>query len=188
MSEDNNKSQIVKLIPASSPKKIAEPRQWNVIYTHPRAEKRVNDRLIEEGIETYLPLYTTIRQWSDRRKKVELPLFNSYIFVHITTAERQTVLQVFGVSRFLYFLKKPAVVRPKEILAIKRFLNKTEGLKIRVEKGEYVEIASGPMEGVYGKVIRVGKDKLVLQIEQLNISLVAEVDKAQVRKPLRKHD
>jgi len=169
-------------------KKPVNTKLWLVIYTQPRAEKRVYDRLLEQNIEAYLPLYTTIRQWSDRKKKVELPLFNSYVFVKLNEKERNKVLQVFGVVRFLYYLKKPAIVRPKEIEAIKRFLNKTEGLKIKVEKGDQVEIASGPLEGIYGRVIRVGKGKLVLQIEQLNISLVAEVDKAQVRKPLKKHD
>jgi len=169
-------------------KKHLQKPQWHVIYTHPRAEKRVYARLLEEEVETYMPLYTTIRQWSDRKKKVELPLFNSYVFVKVNEAERLKVLQVEGVSRFVYYLKKPAIVRDKEITAIKKFLNKTEGLRIKVEKGEHVEIASGPMEGVYGKVIRISKDKLVLQIEELNMILVAEVDKAQVRKPLNKHN
>jgi transcription antitermination factor NusG len=166
--------------------KAVSPRQWLVAYTQPRAEKRVYDRLLEAGIETYLPLYTTIRQWSDRKKKVEVPLFNSYIFVRVLESERLNVLQVPGLVRFVYYLQKPAVVRDKEIEAIKKFLNKTEGLKIKVTKGEFVEISSGPMEGINGRVLRVGKEKIILQIEQLNMSLVAEVDKAQVRKPSKK--
>nr|NQU93430.1 UpxY family transcription antiterminator [Bacteroidota bacterium] len=155
---------------------------WLVIYTTPRAEKKVNERLLEAGVETYLPLYTTIRQWSDRKKKVQVPLFNSYIFVNVTQKQRYNVLQVYGVVRFLYYLGKPAIVRQKEIDSIRRFLKQTEGLKIRVEVGEIVEISTGPMEGIYGEVIRVGKEKLVLQIEQLGMSLVAEVEKGMVRK------
>lgn len=169
-------------------KEVAGAKEWNVIYTTPRAEKRVYARLIEEGIDAYLPLYTTIRQWSDRKKKVKLPLFNSYIFVKVNAKERWQVLQVYGVVRFVYYLQKPAVVRQKEIDAIKRFLTKTQGFRISVEKGDQVEIASGPFEGIYGKVIRVGKDKLILQIEQLSMSLTAEVDKGQVKKPLKKMD
>lgn len=172
-----------------SVKKPPDPkRYWRVLYTQPRAEKKVYDRFGEADIEAYLPLYTTIRQWSDRKKKVELPLFNSYIFVHVNESERLKALEVDGVVRYVYYLGKPALVRQKEIDAIKRFLNKTEGLRIRVEQGEHVEIASGPMEGVYGKVIRINKDKLVLRIEQLHMSLIAEVEKTQVRKPLRKLD
>lgn len=159
---------------------------WNVIYTAPRAEKRVYDRLLEENIEAYLPLYTTLRQWSDRKKKVEVPLFNSYIFVRVNPGEHYQVLQINGVVRFVYYMKKPAIIRPKEIMAIKQFLNKSEGFRITVEKGDRVEIAGGPLQGVYGKVIRIGKNKLVLQIEELNLSLVAEVDRALVKKPMKK--
>jgi len=78
-------------------------------------------------------------------------------------------------------LKKPAVVRDKEIEAIRQFLNQTEGLKIKIEVGQKVEIASGPMEGIYGKVVRIGKEKLVLHIEQLSMTLIAEVDRGMVR-------
>ena len=155
--------------------------KWLVIYTAPRAEKRVHERLCESGIHSYLPLYTTLRQWKDRRKKVELPLFNSYVFVKVTERERYNVLQVQGVVRFLFFLGKPAVVRQKEIDAIEKFLNKTQGYRIKVEAGQDVEIAGGPLEGVYGKVLRVGKTKLVLQIEQMGVSVVAELDRGQVR-------
>lgn len=159
----------------------ADSKSWLVIYTTPRAEKKANERLAEQGIETYLPLYKTIRQWSDRKKKVEIPLFNSYVFVKVSEKERLSVLETDGVVRFLYFLGKPAVVRQKEIDAIRLFLQETEGLKIKVEVGQKVEIATGPMEGVFGEVVRVGKDKLMLRIEQLSMSLVAEVDRGMVR-------
>ena len=70
---------------------------WNVLYTTPRAEKKVYNRLVEMDIETYLPLYKTIRQWSDRKKKVEVPLFNSYIFVRSSEKQRFEILSVYGV-------------------------------------------------------------------------------------------
>jgi transcription antitermination factor NusG len=160
---------------------LPDDKKWLVVYTTPRAEKRVNNRLEEQGIETYLPLYKTIRQWSDRKKKVELPLFNSYVFVRVGERERYKVLETNGVVRFLFYLHKPAVVRDNEIEAIRLFLHQTEGLKIKVEVGQKVEISSGPMEGVYGEVVRIGKDKLMLRIEQLSMSLVAEVDRGMVR-------
>ncbi len=170
-----------KILEETEQVKADADKNWLVIYTTPRAEKKVNERLEEQGIETYLPLYKTIRQWSDRKKKVELPLFSSYVFVHVSVKERLQVLETDGVVRFLYYLKKPAVVRPKEIDAIKLFLHETEGLKIKVEVGQKVEIASGPMEGVYGEVIRIGKEKLLLRIEQLSMSLVAEVERGMVK-------
>lgn len=160
---------------------VAE-KAWHVVYTTPRAEKKVNTRLVDAGIETYLPLVKTIRQWSDRKKKVEVPLFNSYLFLFLTEKERFSALQVPGVVRFLYYCGKPAIVKPKEIEAIKRFLNEAEGFQISVQKGDTVEISAGVMEGVYGEVIWVGKNKVLLQIEQLGLILTAEVDKNMLRK------
>jgi transcription antitermination factor NusG len=166
---------------AKGKKKDPNERKWLVVYTKARAEKKVNDRLNEEGIKTYLPLYKTIRKWKDRKKKVELPLFNSYVFVHVNEQERMKVLSVEGVANFIYYLKKPAVVRDREIEAVKLFLSKTEGMKIdvrigNIKIGQQVQIVSGPMEGVFGKVIRIGKGKLVLRIEQLSLEMTAEVD------------
>jgi transcription antitermination factor NusG len=177
MEESRIENRIIKITqPAKKP--VA---QWMVAYTTPRAEKRIYERLCEESIHAYLPLYTTLRQWKDRRKKVELPLFNSYMFVKITEQERKKVLQVPGIIRFLFYLGKPAIIRQKEIDAIRRFLNKSQGYRIQVYTGQVVEIAGGPLEGIYGKVMRIGKSKLVLQIEQMGITVVAEVDRTQVR-------
>lgn len=161
-------------------------RSWNVIYTAPRAEKRVHARLKEMGVISYLPLYTTIRQWSDRKKKVQLPLFTSYLFVKVNEKERLSILEVMGVVRFVFYLGRPAVVRQREIDGIRRFLRQTEGLRIRVRQGDHVEIAGGAMDGLYGEVVRISKHKVLLQIHQMGMSLVAEVDKAMVRKPLKK--
>ena len=162
-------------------KKEKNTPHWLVVYTKSRNEKKVNDRLIENGIETYLPLYKTLRVWKDRKKKVELPLFNSYIFVHVKESDRARVLSVPGVVRFLFYLKKPAVVRDQEIKAIKRFLKRSEGMKIEVKIGEQVLIEAGHFRGVTGKVIRIGKSKLYLHIEQLSIIMTAEIDPALVR-------
>jgi transcriptional antiterminator RfaH len=58
-------------------------KNWFVFYTKSRQEKKVNDLLLRHGFEPYLPLQKVLRQWSDRKKKVEVPLFNSYIFVRV---------------------------------------------------------------------------------------------------------
>ena len=70
---------------------------WYVVYTKPKWEKKVAEQLINSGIECYCPLITQVRQWSDRKKKVEVPLFNSYVFVQLPDAERNKVFQSVGV-------------------------------------------------------------------------------------------
>ena len=72
---------------------------WYVIYTKPRNEKKVADRLKHLGIDVYCPMITMIKQWSDRKKKVQIPLLNSYVFVNLNEKDRELVFQVSGVVR-----------------------------------------------------------------------------------------
>ncbi|WP_317133595.1 MULTISPECIES: UpxY family transcription antiterminator [Antarcticibacterium] len=99
---------------------------WYVIYTKPRWEKRVATELEETNIESYCPVITEVRQWSDRKKKVVTPLFKSYVFVRLTEKSRQDVFKAPGVIQFLYWLGKPAIVKDKEIETIKSWLNNDE--------------------------------------------------------------
>jgi transcription antitermination factor NusG len=158
--------------------------QWFVAYTIARSEKKVYDRLLVEGFECYMPTYTTMKQWSDRKKKVQLPLFTSYVFVRITESKLANILKIPGVVKIVYYLGRPAIVRQKEIDSIKEFLQQTEGYRIKVKIGDKVEISSGVMQGVFGEVVRIGKTKVVIQIEQLGLSLVATIPRSQLQKPL----
>ena len=75
--------------------------RWYAVYTASRAEKKVKERLDQQGIVNYLPLRVVIRKWSDRSKKVEIPLINGYIFVYVNLLQMQKVLTTFGVVSFL---------------------------------------------------------------------------------------
>ena len=76
-------------------------------------------RLREEGIEAYCPVNKQEKQWSDRRKVTEEPLFRSYVFVNIDLASQSSaVRRTLGVVNFLYWLNKPAVIQDDEIIAI----------------------------------------------------------------------
>jgi transcriptional antiterminator RfaH len=85
---------------------------WLVLYTKPKNEVKVAERLAAAGITVYCPLVTSLRQWSDRKKKVTLPLFSSYVFVQLAEVQRAAVFEVPGVVRYLFWLGKPAVVQP----------------------------------------------------------------------------
>ena len=90
----------------SIPKKTIEEK-WYAIYTKPRAEKLVNQRLLEEGVETFLPLQKTYRIWSDRKKLVEKPLLPSYLFVKTKTKNFHYVYRVPGIVKFVSFEGQP---------------------------------------------------------------------------------
>lgn len=93
------------------------------------------------------------------------------------------VLKISGVIRFVYYLGAPAVVREIEIERIKLFLKKTEGYSISIEKGDLVQVSSGIMKGVEGVILRITKNKAIIQIEQLGLCVVATVPRGQLKKP-----
>lgn len=146
---------------------------WYVLYTSPRAEKKVKSRLDELGIDNYLPLHRSPSVWSDRVKMIDKPLFNSYVFVRCKEYELRSLLQVYGVSRIVYYTGKPAVVRPKEIDAIRLFLE--EAAEHPLCEGEEVEILNGALKHISGKVRRVKKNYLLLFIEQLGASVAVNL-------------
>lgn len=95
---------------------------WFAIYTRPKNEKKVVEGLEKLGVEVYCPMVTEIKQWSDRKKKVEIPLIKSYVFVNIEEKNRNIVFEVPGVVRYLFWLGKPAVIQEQEIEVLKASL------------------------------------------------------------------
>ena len=146
---------------------------WYVLYTQPRAEKKVNERLQALVDECYLPLHKAPRAWSDRVKIVDKPLFSSYIFVQCRETELYPLLQVGGVVRIVYYCGKPAVIRPKEIAKIKSFLEKAAHRKLCV--GDEVEILSGTFKHVSGKIRTIKKKYLSLTIEQIGVTVTVDL-------------
>ena len=155
---------------------------WYLLYTNPRAEKKTEIELRFLGYEVYLPLHKTLRQWSDRKKMVEVPLFNSYLFVY-TELERHyyPILNVPGIVKFVNFEKKPALVDPREIELIRLMLGNIEGLENvtasePIEPGEEVEIIAGPLIGTKGKMIEhKGKNKILIELNSIQQSLAVTI-------------
>ena len=143
---------------------------WYVLYTAARAEKKVEERLKEIAVEVYLPIHRTKRRWSDRVKVVDLPLFSSYIFVRIPEHKLRDLLQIYGVSRIVFYLGRPAIVKDHEIDTIKEFLNIAENRQI-VSVGDTVQILNGALETKKGEVMRVESDKVILFLEELGAKI-----------------
>jgi transcription antitermination factor NusG len=150
---------------------------WYVLYTKPKNEKKVTKLLSEKGIEVYCPLKEEIRQWSDRKKKIAEPVFKSYVFVSLNDykEENVTVLNTPGSVRFLWWNKKPGIVRDKEIQDIKDFLNNYRDAEINMEfnAGEAVIVGEGPLREQHGTILQVRGNKAYLLIKTLSLSLVA---------------
>lgn len=152
---------------------------WYAIRVKSRAEKKVNAELIEQGIESFLPLYKKLRIWSDRKKWVEMPLITGYVFVHISRKEYEIVLRTYNVVCYIYFNGKAAIIRENDILMLKRMLGQSDlELEITIESlkpGHMVEIISGPLCGVIGELIEFrGKNKVALRIPPLGYTVMVE--------------
>ena len=142
--------------------------------------------LTQLGFESYCPLNKVRRKWSDRIKVVEEPLFKSYVFVHIEDTLRPEVRYVDGVLNFVYWNKKPAVVKDEEIVAIKRFLSEYDDVEVKsidVQPADEVVISAGVMMGAKGRVLRVmGNNIVEVRIESLGFILTAKFDKKAIAK------
>lgn len=147
---------------------------WYVLYTKPKWEKKVAERLNAIGITSYCPTVVKVQQWSDRKKKVEVPLFSSYVFVHLEEKERNDVFAVTGVVRYLFWLGKPAVVRENEIQAIQHWLSEPDGFEIAVttwQPGDRVALEYGVFKGQSAIVQEVKSNACVLVLEALGCVL-----------------
>ncbi len=158
---------------------------WYVLYTKPKNEKKTAQLLQEKQITVYCPIQETIKQWSDRKKKVAEPLFRSYIFVHLENYEKEQVevLTTPGAVRFLWWLGKPGIVRDEEIQGIQEFLNQYKGSRIvvSVKPGDDVRITEGPFKEQSGKLIQVKGNKAYLQLRSIGWNIMAEIPVAHVR-------
>jgi transcription antitermination factor NusG len=158
-------------------------RKWYAIYTRPRWEKKVNKLLQEKGVECYCPLNKVKRKWSDRLKTVEEPLFKSYVFVKVEDAERSVVRMTNGVINFIYWNQKPAVIKEKEIIAIKRFLDEHENVQVQpieVKVNQRVKIMSGSFMDQEGKVIDIRHKAVKIAIDSLGYILIAYIDRTKL--------
>ena len=150
--------------------------KWYVIYTKRNYEIRVANALNAIGIHAYCPVFEYIKQYSDRKKKVEKPVLPSYVLVNISERDRVNVFSIPGVVRYLFWLGKPAEVRPEEIELFKRELKGCFDIPdIDLKKGNDFTIPSGPFRGFEGKIINLSKNKLKLELKNIGLFMTVNV-------------
>jgi transcription termination/antitermination protein NusG len=158
-------------------------KKWYALYTHAKWEKKVASVFTKKNIENYCPLNRVLRQWSDRKKIVDEPLFTCYVFARVCEKERVSVLQTDGVLNYVSWQGKPAVIRDTEIEAIKNFLLEHSNVKldrldidinakVRITHGAFMEQEGIVME-VLGKTVRVA-------LPSLGYILSAEISKSHI--------
>jgi len=155
-----------------------EPR-WYAAYTRSRHEKSVADQLTRKSVETFLPLYETVRRWRNGQHRLQLPLFNGYTFVRIALRDRLHVLKVPGVVRLVGFDGMPVPLPDGEIERLRQAL--TTGTRAEphpfITVGRRVRITAGPLSGNEGTLVRRrGVLRVVLSVDLIQRSILVEVD------------
>lgn len=178
----NNQDAVVK----------ANQPSWYVVYTYPNFEKKVSDLLHQRKIDVYLPMRKVTKQWSDRKKKVEIPLFPNYLFVRIPLNEKFTVLNTYGIVRFVSFEGRPAIIHDRDITFIQELLACGTDLapngipspvSMCIKKGERVRVLRGPFAGIEGMVIeQQGQKRLFIQLEAIEQSVSVDVSAYELEK------
>jgi transcription termination/antitermination protein NusG len=145
-------------------------RNWYVAYTSPRAEKQVAKRLEMAGIEYYLPVREEFRQWSDRLKKIIVPVFPSYIFVYVNRVEYFSAINQSGMVKYVHFGGVPARINGKTIENIQKMLEFSPAIDLydkMPDIGKRYRIPSGPLKGIEGMVLRMkGKTHFILEVDE----------------------
>lgn len=158
---------------------IESIKKWHVIYTKSKWEKKVDGLLMQKGFESWCPVQKRERQWSDRKKIIEEPLFRSYVFVKANKADYTNLLSTIGVVNFLYFEKKPAIIRDKEIEAIKKYLGLANASIQVIDMANIpaqtkVSINQGLFMGQKGQVVKSSKKTVYVQLESINMMMIVE--------------
>ncbi len=152
--------------------------QWHVLHVMSRTEKKVAERLEKKGFWTYVPMQRQLRQWSDRKKWVDMVVMSGYVFVKIDKSQHLPVLETAGVSYFLKFERKPVIISEEEMSNFQRFIKNVKEHPIeftteRLPVGTFVTIQSGHFKGLTGEVIlHKGSRKLTVQLSHIGHWLV----------------
>lgn len=151
--------------------------KWYVIYTKRNFEIRVAKALNAIGINAYCPVFKQIKQYSDRKKKVEKPLLPSYVLVNVSEKDRVNVFSIPGVIRYLFWLGKPAIVRNEEIELLKNELQGCYDLPelSNLKQGKDYLIPSGPFKGYEGKILNLSKNKLRLELKNIGLFITFNI-------------
>jgi len=160
--------------------------EWYALYTRSRFEKKLMSELTDRSIEVFLPMREVLSRWKDRKKKIWVPLFPGYIFVHQvdTPANRYRVLNVPGAVRFVGFNSQTVPIPQEQIDGVRRFLESNLMVDpypfMRI--GRRVEVIAGPLKGIQGKLVQKrGRFRFVLQVDLIRQAISVEIDASDVR-------
>jgi transcription antitermination factor NusG len=152
---------------------------WYAVYTRANHEKTVAEQLANRCIEHFLPLYSTVRRWKDRRVQLERPLFPGYVFVQVALQEKLRVLEIPSVARLVGFDGHPTPLPELEITQIRKFLalGYLAEPHSYLRTGDRVRVVSGPLQGMEGILLKKRSTyRFVISIDLIMRSVSVQID------------
>jgi transcription elongation factor/antiterminator RfaH len=159
-----------------------EPANWYAVQTRARNEKVIAERLQEQGLNTFLPLVTEVRRWSDRKKKVELPLFSCYVFVKLVISnnhDRMSVYRTNGVFGIVSMRGEAIPIPEEQIDALRTVVTQQVSWSSHpfLKVGQRVRIRGGSMDGVEGVLLSANGDRtVIISVDAIQRSLAVRVE------------
>lgn len=151
-------------------------RPWYVLYTAPRAEIKVAERLQNLGFDVYCPTRMEVRQWSDRKKKIIVPVLPSMVLIQIDSRSRNSVFDVPGAIRYLHWMGKIAEVSEEEVSILKKALEERTVIDHKISKmTPGVEITLSEFNGTKGIVQKSSGNKIWVALKEINCIVAIEV-------------
>ncbi len=145
---------------------------WFVIYTKPRFEIKVEERLLSFGIEAYCPTRKEIRLWSDRKKKVDVPVLPSMVLVRLEEKDVNNVFNIKGVVRYMFWLGKRAIIRQQEVDVLKNYLKGNSIINQEITKlnpGDLINITGFNREN--GVIERISNNSVWVFLENIGYKI-----------------
>jgi transcription antitermination factor NusG len=160
---------------------VEHEERWYAAHTSANHEKRVAEQLAARNVEHFLPTYSSVRRWKDRRVKLELPLFPGYVFVRMALRQRLHILNVRGVATLVSFCGIPASLPDPEIEGLRASLGRGVAAEPHpyLEAGKKVQLLSGPLAGLTGILVRRKNGaRFVVSVNLIQRSLAVELNEA----------
>lgn len=163
-----------------------EPR-WFAIRTRFKSEKLAHKQLLNRKIDAYLPIRHLTRRYGRKKREIDLPLINNFVFVKIVKKDYLTVLQTEYVNGFLKLGNNLLAIPETQIELIRRLLGENVEVELvestGLEKGDWVEVTMGPLLGMQGRLIQIrGKEKVLVDLITSGYSLEISIDNQLLRK------
>lgn len=160
-----------------------EEKAWYAFYTKSKSEFKAEKQINSLSIECYLPTLVKLRQWSDRKKKVIVPLMSGYIFVSATEKERLACLECDAIIRCVFDAGKPAKIPEWQLNNLRELLKQSNDLKVETGliAGTRILIKDGPFAGITGVIQETDSQRnFIVSVDLLNRSVIAKLPKESI--------